>query len=62
LAGLLDLFKPNPNTNIQELLLPDKPTAIILFMYVDNGKLTVSSKSLKTNVKLLVVAYYRVNK
>jgi len=60
-AGLLDLFKPNPNTDLQELSLPDKPTATTLFMYVDNGKLTVSSKSLETNIKLLAAAYYRVN-
>jgi len=30
-------------------------------MYVDDGKLTVSSKLLETNVKLLAVVYYRVN-
>ena len=60
-AGLLDLFKPNPNTDLQGLPLPDEPTATTLFMYVDDGKLTVSSKSLETNVKLLAAAYYRVN-
>jgi len=61
LAGLLDLFKPNPNTDLQGLPLPDKPTVTTLFMYVDDSKLTVSSKSLETNIKLLAAAYYRVN-
>ena len=61
LTGLLDLFKPNPNTDLQELLLLDEPTTITLFIYIDDGKLTISSKSLETNVKLLAVAYYRVN-
>ena len=61
LTGLLDLFKPNPNTNLQELPLPDELITIILFIYVDDGKLTVSSKSLETNIKLLATAYYRVN-
>ena len=60
-AGWLDLFKPNPNTEMQKLPLLDKSTAITLFMYVDDGKLTVSSKLLETNVKLLAVVYYRVN-
>jgi len=60
-VGLLDLFKPNPNTDLQELPLPDEPTATTLFMYVDDGKLTVSSKSLEMNVKLLAAAYYKVN-
>jgi len=58
---LLDLFKPNPNTDLQGLPLPDEPTATILFMYVDDGKLTIFSKLLETNVKLLAAAYYRVN-
>ena len=61
MAGLLDLFKPNPNTDLQGLPLLDKSTATILFMYIDDGKLTVSSKSLETNVKLLAAVYYRVN-
>jgi len=46
---------------MQKLPLLDKSTAITLFMYVDDGKLTVSSKLLETNVKLLAVVYYRVN-
>ena len=60
-AGLLDLFKPNPNTDLQRLPLLNKPTTTTLFMYVDDGKLTVSSKLLETNIKLLAAAYYRVN-
>ena len=60
-AGLLDLFKKNPNSHIQDPLLPDGPTITTLFMYVDDGKLTVSSKSLETNVKILSSAYCRVN-
>jgi len=61
LAGLLDLFEKNPNSHIQDPLLPDDPTITTLFMYVDNEKLTVSSKSLETNVKILSLAYCRVN-
>ena len=60
-AGLLDLFEKNPNSYIQDLLLPDDPTTTTLFMYIDDGKLTVSSKSLETNVKILSSAYCRVN-
>ena len=60
-AGLLDLFEKNPNSHIQDLLLPDDPTTTILFMYIDDGKLTVSSKSLETNVKILSLVYCRVN-
>ena len=43
------------------LQLPDDPTTTTLFMYVDDGKLTVFSKSLETNTKLLSSAYCRVN-
>jgi len=57
----LDLFKKNPNSHIQDPPLPDDPTITTLFMYVDDGKLTVSSKSLETNVKILSSAYCRVN-
>ena len=60
-VGLLDLFEKNPNSHIQDPLLPDDPTITTLFMYVDDGKLTVSSKSLETNVKILSSAYRRVN-
>jgi len=31
----------------------------MLFIYVDNGKLTVFSKSLETNVKILLSVYCR---
>jgi len=57
----LDLFEKNPNSHIQDPLLPDDPTITILFMYVDDGKLTVSSKSLETNVKILSSVYHRIN-
>jgi len=60
-AGLLDLFEKNPNSYIQDPLLPDDPTITTLFIYIDDGKLTVSSKSLETNVKILLLAYRRVN-
>lgn len=37
----------------------DTPTAVTMFMYVDDGIFFVSSKSLQTNVKLLDAAYGR---
>jgi len=57
----LDLFEKNPNSHIQDPLLPDDPTITTLFIYVDDGKLTVFFKSLETNVKILSSAYHRVN-
>jgi len=59
--GLLDLFEKNPNSYIQDPLLPDDPTITTLFIYVDDGKLTIPFKSLETNVKILSSAYRRVN-
>jgi len=45
-AGLLNLFNPNSNNNMQDPTPPNNSTTIALFMYVDDSKLTVSSKSL----------------
>jgi hypothetical protein len=42
------------------ILLPDNPTPIILFIYVNNGKIFISLKSLETNVAILQCIYYRV--
>ncbi|TFY57753.1 hypothetical protein EVJ58_g6828 [Rhodofomes roseus] len=39
------------------LRLPDQPSAVHLLMFVDDGKLYVSSASLDTNVRMLKIAY-----
>lgn len=59
-ADLLDLFRPNPNSPTSTPI-PDKPTPVTVLMYVDDGKLTVSSRSLETNVTILKNAYLRVD-
>ena len=48
-AKLLEKFKPKPT--IRPSNNTDKATEVHLFMYVDDGKLYVFSKSLKTNVE-----------
>jgi hypothetical protein len=57
-SDIFNLFLPNP---IQSTPVPDKPTAVTLFMYVDDGKLTVSSRSLETNVIYLKSACNKVD-
>jgi len=54
-AELLEQFKHNTQANHNQN--PDKATEVHLLMYVDNGKLYVSSRSLKTNVEKLKEAY-----
>ena len=54
-AKLLEKFKPKPT--IRPSNNTDKATEVHLFMYVDDGKLYVLSKSLKTNVERLKEAY-----
>ncbi|KAJ3562483.1 hypothetical protein NP233_g9541 [Leucocoprinus birnbaumii] len=61
-AGLLDMFE-NPDTAIQipDNLKHDKPTCVSILMYVDDGKLVVSSRSIDTNNRLLAQAYQVVD-
>ena len=59
-AKLLEQFRHNPN-NLTEPK-PVKSTDIHLLMYVDDGKLYISSKSLKTNVTHLKEAYNKAKK
>ena len=59
-AELLELFTPlDPNPNAQPFPHPDSPTDAHLLMYVDDGKLYISSKSLDTNIILLKAAYLK---
>ncbi|PPR03941.1 hypothetical protein CVT26_001146 [Gymnopilus dilepis] len=55
-AELLEIFTP-PNNSQPPATSPDSPTKINLLMYVDDGKLFVSSNSLETNTILLKNAY-----
>ena len=57
-SDLLNLFCSNP---AQSTPVPDKPTPVTIFMYVDDGKLTVSSRSLETNIIYLKSAYNKVD-
>ena len=57
-SDLFNLFRQNPTLSTP---IPDKPTPVTLFMYVDDGKLTVSSRSLETNIALLQSAYNKVD-
>jgi len=57
---LLEQFKHNTQANHNQN--PDKATKVHLLMYVDDGKLYVSSKSLKTNVEKLKEAYNTAEK
>jgi hypothetical protein len=61
-SELMELFEQSANED-NALPLPDDPTSVTLFMYVDDGKLFVLSnlKSLETNINLLKTAYRRVD-
>ena len=59
-SELMEMFEQAAN-EVTTLPLPDDPTSVTLFMYVDDGKLFVSSKSLETNINLLKTAYRRVD-
>lgn len=56
-AELLEEFQRG--TTVQADPNPDKATSVHLIMYVDDGKLYVSSKSLETNVERLKEAHER---
>lgn len=58
-AELLERFAITTNS-IPPTITPSQPTPMNVLMYVDDGKLYVSSKSLHTNVILLQLAYKEV--
>ena len=61
-AGLLDIFEISTNPiEILENHACNHPTHVSILMYVDDGKLTVSSQSLDTNNYILVKAYQLVD-
>ncbi len=61
-AELLDDFNKRANNPITTTPLPDNPTEPHLYMYVDDGKIFVSSESLDTNVRILKSTYTKVEK
>ena len=58
-APLLELFLPEATQATTPI--PDKPTEVHMFMYVDDGMLFVSSQSLETNILFLHTAYTRAD-
>ena len=61
-AGLLDIFEtPTNPIEIPENHACNHSTHVSILMYVDNGKLTVSSQSLDTNNYILAKAYQLVD-
>ena len=61
-AELLEMFEEHANNPHNNLPLPDSPTQVTLFVYVDDGMLFVSSRSLDTNIALLRSAYQRTDR
>ena len=61
---LIEIFKPTtrPNTNQTDEYSPSSPTQVNMIMYVDDGKIYVSSKSLETSVIIIKLAYKEVKK
>jgi len=61
-ADLLDIFEiPINPIEIPENYVCNHPTYVSILMYVDDGKLTVSSQSLDTNNYILAKAYQLVD-
>ena len=61
-AGLLDIFETLTNSiKIPENHACNHLTHVFILMYVDDGKLTVSSHSLDTNNYVLTKAYQLVD-
>ena len=61
-AGLLDIFEtPTNPIEIPKNHACNHPTYVSILMYVDDGKLTVSSQSLDTNNYILAKAYQLVD-
>jgi ribonuclease HI len=60
-AELIESISPPDPTTLPDLTtFPSQPTHTNIIMYVDDGKLYVSSNSLETNVILLKAAYHQV--
>jgi len=61
-AGLLDIFEtPTNPIEILENHACNHSTHVSILMYVDDGKLTISSQSLDTNNYILAKAYQLVD-
>jgi len=61
-ADLLDIFEiPINPIEILENYICNHPTYVSILMYIDDGKLTVSSQSLDTNNYILAKAYQLVD-
>jgi len=61
-VGLLNIFEtPTNPIEIPENYACNHPTHVSILMYVDDGKLTVSSHSLDTNNYVLTKAYQLVD-
>jgi len=60
-AGLLEVFQDKAIFSTPKNLEADKPSDIGILMYVNDGKLTVSSTSIATNNILLAKAYKAVD-
>ena len=58
-AELIEKFRP-ADQHVNNRTTPSDPTQISLIMYIDDGKIYVSSQSLETNVILLKLAYTEV--
>jgi hypothetical protein len=58
-SELLELFTPKESGDPTPV--PDSPTNITMVIYVDNGKIYVSSKSFDMNITLLTTAYHRAD-
>ena len=62
-AELIELFTPHAShPTLDPPTCPSQPTPVNVIMYVDDGKIYVSSKSLETNVIILKLAYKEVEK
>ena len=59
-AELIEKFRILNDPAPERLTFPSQPTATNMIMYVDDGKLYVSSSSLETNTILLKLAYTEV--
>jgi retron-type reverse transcriptase len=59
-AELLEKFQVPTAPEPFRITLPSQPTPINMIMYVDDGKIYVSSNSLETNTIILKLAYLEV--
>ena len=61
---LIEIFKPTTisNNNQSDEYSPLSPTQINMIMFIDDGKIYVSSKALEMNVILIKLAYQEVER